>query len=113
MAAVTLDRAFEQVRLILLRAGETLLEAGTAAHYVYIPLGEGLMGMPLGGYQPFVSPAWLPVGNTGVIRGAQRNATIYATCDLTLLIIPQAVYLNAWHRPYQRAELVARLESGS
>jgi hypothetical protein len=32
--------------------------------------------------------AWLPVGSTGVIRGAQRNATIYATCDLTLLIIP-------------------------
>ena len=41
---------------------------------------------------------------------AQRNATIYATCDLALLVIPQAVYLNAWHRPYQRAELVARLE---
>jgi hypothetical protein len=110
MAAVELERAFDQVRLILLRAGETLIEAGTTAHYVYVPLGEGLMGMPLGGYQPFVSPAWLPVGNTGVIRGAQRNATIYATCDLTLLIIPQAVYLNAWHRPYQRAELVARLE---
>jgi hypothetical protein len=110
MAAVQLDSAFDQVRLTRLRAGETLVEAGTAARFVYIPLAEGLMGMPLGGYEPFASPAWLPVGNTGVIRGAQRNATIYATCDLTLLIIPQAVYLNAWHRPYQRAELVARLE---
>jgi hypothetical protein len=110
MAAVRLESTFEQVRLLRLRAGETLLEAGTAARFVYIPLGEGLIGMPLGGYQPFASPAWLPVGNTGVIRGAQRNATIYATCDLTLLMIPQAVYLNAWHRPYKRAELVARLE---
>jgi hypothetical protein len=110
MAADTLESAFDQVRLLHLRAGETLVEAGSAARYVYIPLGEGLIGMPLGGYQPFASPAWLPVGNTGVIRGAQRNATIYATGDVTLLIIPQAVYLNAWHRPYQRAELVARLE---
>jgi len=113
MAAVTLDSTFDQVRLLRLRAGETLLEAGTTARYVYIPLGEGLIGMPLGGYQPFASPAWLPVGNTGVIRGAQRNATIYATCDLTLLMIPQAIYLNTWHRPYQRTELVARLENDS
>jgi hypothetical protein len=113
LAAVTLDSAFDQVRLLHLRAGETLVEAGSAARFVYIPLGEGLIGMPLGGYQPFASPAWLPVGNTGVIRGAQRNATIYATDDVTLLIIPQAVYLNAWHRPYQQAELVARLEHDS
>ena len=97
-------------RADILRAGEILLKAGTTTRFVYIPLSEGLMGVPLGGYQPFVAPAWLPVGNTGVIRGAQRNATIYATCDPALLVIPQAVYLKAWHRPYQRAELVARLE---
>ena len=113
MAAVQLDAAFEQVRLIRLRAGETLVEAGAVARFVYIPLGAGLMVEPLGGYEPFAAPAWLPVGSTGVIRGAQRNASIYTTCDLTLLVIPQAIYLNAWHRPYQRAELVARLESDS
>jgi hypothetical protein len=111
MAAVQLDAAFEQVRLTRLRAGETLLEAGHTARFVYIPLGEGLMVVPLGGYPSFAAPAWLPLGTTGVIRGAQRNATIYATRDLALLVIPQAVYLNAWHRPYQRAELVARLEA--
>jgi hypothetical protein len=110
MAAVELDTAFDQVRLIRLSAGETLVEAGATAHYVYVPLGEGLMIEPLGGYPPFAAPPWLPVGSTGVIRGAQRNASIYATCDLSLLMIPQAVYLNAWHRPYQQAELVARLE---
>jgi hypothetical protein len=110
MAAVELDSAFEQVRLIRLQAGESLVEAGAAARFVYVPLDEGLMVVPLGGYPPFAAPAWLPVGSTGVIRGAQRNASIYATSDLALLAIPQAVYLNAWHRPYQRAELVARLE---
>jgi hypothetical protein len=110
MAAVQLDAAFDQVRLIRLHAGETLIEAGSTARFVYIPLGAGLMVVPLGGYQPFAAPAWLPVGSTGVIRGAQRNASIYATCDLKLLVIPQAVYLNTWHRPYRRAELVARLE---
>jgi hypothetical protein len=110
MAAVELDTAFDQVRLIHLHAGETLIEAGATARFVYIPLGEGLLIVPLGGYPPLAAPAWLSVGSTGVIRGAQRNATIYATCDLTLLSIPQAVYLKAWHRPYQPAELVARLE---
>ena len=113
MAAVELGAAFDKVRLIRLHAGETLVEAGAVARFVYIPLGEGLMIVPLGGYPPFAAPAWLPVGTTGVIRGAQRNATIYATCELTLLVIPQAIYLNAWHRPYKRAELVARLEGAS
>jgi len=110
MAAVELGAAFDKVRLIRLHAGETLVEAGAVARFVYIPLGEGLMIVPLGGYPPFAAPAWLPVGTTGVIRGAQRNATIYATLDLTLLVIPQAIYLHTWHRPYQRTELVARLE---
>jgi hypothetical protein len=110
MAAVQLEAAFEQVRLIRLHAGETLIEAGAAARYVYVPLKEGLIVVPLGGYPPFAAPAWLPLGSTGVIRGAQRNASIYATCDLSLLMIPQAVYLNAWHRPYQPAELIARLQ---
>jgi hypothetical protein len=65
--------------------------------------------VPLGGYRPFAAPAWLPIGNTAVIRGAQRNAGVYATRALTLLMIPQAIYLGAWHRPYRRAELIAGL----
>jgi hypothetical protein len=105
MAAVRLDTAFDQVRLIQLHASETLVEAGAAARYVYVPLGAGLIVVPLGGYEPFAAPAWLPLGSTGVIRGAQRNASIYATGDLALLVIPQAVYLNTWHRPYQQAVL--------
>lgn len=110
MAAVDLDAAFAQVRLTRLRAGETLVEAGADAPFVYIPLGAGLIVLPLGGYRPFEAPAWLPIGTTAVIRGAQRNATIYVTGELALLMIPQGVYLSAWHRPYRRAELLARLE---
>lgn len=110
MDAIDLEAAFAQVRLIELAAGETLVTAGAAARFVYIPLGAGLQIVPLGGYRPFAAPAWLPVGITAVIRGAQRNASVYATSALALLVIPQAVYLAAWHRPYQRAELLARLE---
>jgi hypothetical protein len=104
------DDAFEQVRQITLQAGETLVEAGAAARFVYIPLAPGLTILPLGGYQSFAAPAWVPVGNTGVIRGAHRNATVVATCDLALLVIPQETYLRLWHRPHQVAELIARLE---
>jgi hypothetical protein len=110
MAAGEFDSAFEQVRLLHLHAGETLVEAGATACYVYVPLDEGLMIEPLGGYPPFAAPAWLPLGSTGVIRGAQRNASIAATSELVLLVIPHSVYLNAWHRPYQPAELIARLQ---
>lgn len=39
MAAVELDTAFDQVRLTRLHAGETLVEAGTTARYVYIYRG--------------------------------------------------------------------------
>jgi hypothetical protein len=110
MAAVDLDAAFAQVRLAQIGAGEMLVEAGADARYVYIPLSAGLMIVPLGGYCPFAAPAWLPIGTTAVIRGAQRNAGVYAVRALTLLMIPQDVYLSAWHRPYRRAELIARLE---
>jgi hypothetical protein len=110
MAALEPASAFEQVRLIHLRAGETLVQAGAPARYVYVPLSEGLMIEPLGGYRAFSAPAWLPLGSTGVIRGAQRNASIVAVNDLALLVIPHSVYLHAWHQPYQPAELIARLQ---
>jgi hypothetical protein len=110
LADVSRARAFAHVKLIHLTAGEILVEAGAAARFVYVPLAQGLLVVPLGGYTPFVAPAWQPLGNTGVIRGAQRNATISAIRPLALLVIPQAIYLGMWHRPYQPAELVARLQ---
>ncbi|MGH2390737.1 MAG: hypothetical protein ACRDIE_21255 [Chloroflexota bacterium] len=101
--------AFDGVRRLTLRAGETLIEAGAPAGFVYVPLGEGLTIIPLGGYQSFAVAPWMPVGNTGVIRGAVRNATVVTGRDITLLMIPKEVYLRRWHYPYTAAELLQRV----
>ncbi len=101
-------RAFEHVKLVMLKADETLIEAGSPSSFVYIPLGAGLRIMPLGGYEAFRVSAWMPLGITGVIRGAARNATVVADEELTLLMIPKEVYLREWHHPYDPAQLVRR-----
>jgi hypothetical protein len=103
-AAIDPIAGFEDVRQIDLRAGETLIESGAPAGFVYIPLAEGLHIVPLGGYQAFVVQAWMPVGVTGVIRGSVRNATVVADQDLALLAIPKDVYLKHWHHTYSPPE---------
>jgi hypothetical protein len=100
---------FKDVRVVKLRAGEVLIESGSPAGFVYIPLGEGLKVIPLGGYSSFLVRPWLPLGITGVIRGAVRNATVVAEQDLTLLMIPKEVYLREWHHTYSVAELTQLL----
>jgi hypothetical protein len=95
---------FRDVKLIELQAGEVLLEAGAPAGFVYIPLDAGLQVVPLGGYQPFFVTAWMPLGVTGVIRGAPRNATVIAAQPLALLMIPKDVYLKRWHHTYSPQE---------
>lgn len=100
-----LVEGFRHVKLINIKAGETLIEAGSPASFVYIPLGNGLKIIPLGGYQSFSVSAWMPVGNTGVIRGAIRNADVVAEQDISLLMIPKEVYLRYWYLPYTTAEL--------
>jgi hypothetical protein len=88
---------FTDVRLVKLRRGDTLIESGSPSGFAYIPLSEGLRILPMGGYQEFAFPAWMPVGVTGVIRGSVRNATVVADQDLDLLAIPKDVYLKHWH----------------
>jgi hypothetical protein len=105
--------AFDGVRRLTLRAGETLIEAGAPAGFVYVPLGEGLTIIPLGGYQSFAVAPWMPVGNTGVIRGAVRNAKVVTGRDITLLMIPKEVYLRRWHYPYTAEELLHRVGSAA
>lgn len=97
--------AFEHVRLATIEAGQILIEAGGQAAFVYIPLEPGLQIVPLGGYQAFQVQAWMPLGITGVIRGATRNATVVATRTLRLLIIPRTVYLAHWHHTHSPASL--------
>jgi hypothetical protein len=102
---IALTQAFQDVRLIKLSAAEVLIEANSLAAFVYIPLGEGLKVIPLGGYDPFPVLPWMPLGNTGVIRGAVRNADVIAEQEVELLMLPQEVYLKYWHHPYTAEEL--------
>ena len=107
--AIDPEVAFREVRQIALRAGETLIEAGTPSRFVYVPLGEGLRGLPLGGYPGFTIPAGVLVGATGVIRGAARNSSVAADRDLELLAIPKGVFLDHWHVTYDEAAFAALL----
>lgn len=102
--------AFRDVRLARLKSEEVLIEAGAPSGFVYIPLSEGLQATPLGGYAPAAARPWMPLGITGVIRGATRNSTVTAEREVALLMIPREVYLRAWHRTYGVDELLQVLE---
>lgn len=109
VAGIDLQAGFEDVRRITLKAGDVLIEAGMEASFVYIPLGDGLKVMPIGGYQPFFVCPWIPLGSTGVIRGSVRNATVIADREVHLLMIPKETYLRYWHAPYSVDTLMQRL----
>ncbi len=109
---IDIHRAFVDVKLFSLAAGETLMEAGAPSAFVYVPLSDGLTGTPLGGYAPFPVHAWEPL-NTGVIRGSERNATIRCEKDMSVLVIPKEVYLREWHHTYTLDELISLLASPS
>jgi CRP-like cAMP-binding protein len=96
---------FRDVKLVRVKAGEVLIEAGARSGFVYIPLRQGLRIMPLGGYDSLQVHPWMPLGITGVIRGATRNATVTAEQDLMLLMIPKEVYLREWHHTHSVMEL--------
>jgi hypothetical protein len=104
IAGIDLIEGFTHVRIISLRAGEKLIEAGTPSSFVYLPLGDGLRVIPMGGYQSFSVKAWMQLGSTGVIRGAMRNAIVVTEKDVSLLVIPKETYLKCWHNPYTIAE---------
>jgi hypothetical protein len=98
-------QAFQDVKLVELAAGRILIEANSPAAFVFIPLGEGLKVIPLGGYAPFPVYPWIPLGTTGVIRGAPRNADVVAERSVKLLMIPREIYLRYWHHTYTIEEI--------
>lgn len=104
--SIDLDLAFQDVKFIELQKGQTLIEAGAPPGFVYIPLTEGLKIIPLGGYPSFRIQPWMPLGITGVIRGAARNATVIAEEVVNLLMIPQERYLKHWHHTYDLDEFI-------
>jgi len=97
---MNVDKAFKHTRLVSVRSGDVVLEAGTPPGFVFIPLDEGLRIAPLGGYQTVPAPSRVPLGNTGVIRGDVRNARVFAEKAVELLMIPKDVYLDEWHATY-------------
>ena len=104
---VDLEHAFQDLRLAALEAGDVLIEARAPSYFVYIPLGSGLKIIPLGGYQSFSVQSWMPLGMTGVVRGAERNATIVAERRIQVLMMPKTTYLTFWHHTYDLEEFQA------
>ena len=94
---IDIDRAFESVHVASLSPGDVLIEGGAPSVFVYVPLGPGLKITPIGGYQSFFVDPWMLVGLTGVVRDAERNATVIAEQALRVLIIPKTPYMKYWH----------------
>jgi hypothetical protein len=101
--------AFRDVRVVTLERHEVLVRAGSVAAFVYVPLDDGFEVRPLGGYRAFAARAFIPLGSTGVIRGASRNADVVAEARVRTLLIPRSAYLTHWYRPYSLSGLRQRL----
>ncbi len=65
---------------------------------------------PLGGYDTIAARAWSPLGTTGVIRGAARNATVIADVTLEMVMIPKGVYMREWYRTHSPDDFLLLLE---
>ena len=98
-------KAFEGVRHVTVESGETVIVAGSAARHVLVPMQPGLRVDSLGGFKSAPGRAWVPVGVTGVVRRAERNAAIVAETALEMLVIPADVFLRQWFRPYSTPDL--------
>ena len=58
-----------------------MIEAGTPSAFVYVPMGPGLKIFPLGGFRAFAVAPWMPLGVTGVVRGAAGPALAEFVAD--------------------------------
>ena len=105
--------AFTEVRRATVEAGEVLVEQGSTPAFVYVPLGPGLAVRPMGGYAMAVLHPWVPVGATGAIRRAPRNAQIFSEDAVAVLMVPSDLYVTAWLRPLEPEELRDRLSGGA
>ncbi len=108
-----LDRrvAFAEVCRVTVPAGAVLVERGSPPGFVYLPLGHGLTVHPVGGYAPSPLHPWVPVGTTGAIRRAERNADIVAEHVVDVLVVPGPVYVRSWLHPLRPEDLALRLRA--
>jgi hypothetical protein len=98
--------AFADVCLATVEPGEVLVALGSPPAFVYVPTSAGLIVVPGGGYAREPLRPWVPVGTTGVVRRAERNADIVAERRVDVFMIPGAVYASAWFHPYEPEQLV-------
>ena len=93
------SRAFTDVRVARVTAHEIVIADGSPPVFVYLPGDDGLFVHPVGGYSPEPVPAWFPLGVTGAVRRAERNATVIAHADLMVVMVPSEVYTAEWFKP--------------
>ena len=102
--------AFAGMRHACIATGEVLVTAGSFPAFVYVPLGPGLTVHPVGGYPSAELHPWVPVGVTGAVRKAPRNAEIVADAEVEVLMIPSEEFVSGWLRPLQTHQLRELLE---
>ena len=71
------------------------------------------MVVPRGGYTRQEAGAWVPLGGTGAVRGAERNSDVVAEQDVDVVMIPAELFTREWFRPYDGSELAASLRTPS
>jgi len=104
VAAIDRQRAFEDVRRVLVSAGEVLMESGSPPAFVYVGVNHGLRIEQLGGYQAIALSPWVPIGVTGVVRRAERNSRVVSNGTGEVLMIPGELFAREWFRPYEQGE---------
>jgi len=105
---IALEDVLREVKIVHVASGEQLIKEQSTSGFVYIPLSAGLRVFPLGGYESKSTPPWVPLGNTGVIRGSVRNSSVLAERSVHALAIPREVYLNYLYHPLTAESLAKR-----
>lgn len=100
-----LEELLEECRLVHMPGHTVLIQEGGLSGFVYLPLEDGVEIRPFGLSNFIKAKKWVPVGDTGVIRGGMRNATVLATKDMSLIMIPKHVYLTKWYDPFHVNEM--------
>lgn len=96
---IDLDQAFAETRLITVKAGEVLMDAGVYSGFVYIPLKEGLKLIPPNNCMRAGLP-WVPIGNIEAIRAIPAQVRVVAEQAVPLLMIPKQIYQRYWYASY-------------
>ena len=119
LTSTAIDRqaALRDVLRVRLRPGEVVLSPGTAASVVRDPARAGHPRRADRRLPTRAAPPVAPVGVTGVVRGAERNAAVIADADVDVLAIPAERYpgrlVQARTRPTSSAAWRRWLADGS